>query len=274
MIELPEARVLTAQINQSIYNRKIIRIQTGKSPHKFAWLSGDQKYYENLLLNKQFGNAVSYGGLIELDFESSRLLFGDGVNLRFSEDEKSPPDKHQLLIEFDDHTFLTAGVQMYGGMWGFKKDQFDYKYYLLAREFPLLLEGEFSEDDFIKLSYQQENRKLSVKALLATEQRIPGLGNGVLQDILFNAGIHPKNKVQNLQEEDLRRLYQSIIRTLTQMTDQGGRDTEKDLFGNNGGYLCLMSKNTVGQACPKCGAKIIKENYMGGSVYYCSGCQK
>jgi hypothetical protein len=33
----------------------------------------------------------------------------------------------------------------------------------------------------------QEVKKLSLKALLATEQRIPGLGNGVLQDILFKA---------------------------------------------------------------------------------------
>lgn|GEM_PF-2077218 len=30
------------------------------------------------------------------------------------------------------------------------------------------------------------------KAFLATEQRIPGLGNGVLQDILWTARIHPK----------------------------------------------------------------------------------
>ena len=39
---------------------------------------------------------------------------------------------------------------------------------------------------------------LSAKAFLATEQRIPGLGNGVLQDILFNARIHPKRKMATL----------------------------------------------------------------------------
>jgi formamidopyrimidine-DNA glycosylase len=43
---------------------------------------------------------------------------------------------------------------------------------------------------------------LSAKAFLATEQRIPGLGNGVLQDILFTAGIHPKRKMAAISEEE------------------------------------------------------------------------
>ncbi len=58
------------------------------------------------------------------------------------------------------------------------------------------------------------------------------------------------------------------------MARQGGRDTEKDLFGNFGGYITLMSKNTVGKACPVCGGLIQKQAYMGGSIYFCPSCQK
>jgi formamidopyrimidine-DNA glycosylase len=58
------------------------------------------------------------------------------------------------------------------------------------------------------------------------------------------------------------------------MTDQGGRDTEKDLFDNRGGYKTILSKNTLESSCPKCGGKIEKESYMGGAVYFCPKCQK
>ncbi|MPN41800.1 Formamidopyrimidine-DNA glycosylase [bioreactor metagenome] len=64
--------------------------------------------------------------------------------------------------------------------------------------------------------------KLSVKALLATEQRIPGLGNGSLQDILFNARIHPKKKVTTLTDNEKEQLFYSIKATLQEMVDKGG----------------------------------------------------
>lgn len=86
---------------------------------------------------------------------------------------------------------------------------------------------------------------LSAKAFLATEQRFPGLGNGVLQDILFAARIHPKRKLRNLTEAERERLLSAVVSVLGEMTAQGGRDTEKDLFGRVGGYATKMSKNTL-----------------------------
>jgi len=53
----------------------------------------------------------------------------------------------------------------------------------------------------------------------------------------------------------------------------GGHDAEKDLIDQSCGYITAMSKNTVGEACTRCGSVIVKENYMGGSVYYCPGFQ-
>lgn len=58
------------------------------------------------------------------------------------------------------------------------------------------------------------------------------------------------------------------------MTEAGGRDTERDLFGNPGGYKTALSANTVGAYCPACGENIKKEAYLGGSIYYCEGCQE
>nr|WP_321479695.1 zinc finger domain-containing protein [uncultured Bacteroides sp.] len=68
--------------------------------------------------------------------------------------------------------------------------------------------------------------------------------------------------------------FRSLKTTLQAMTDGGGRDTETDFLGNRGRYLSLLSKNTYKDPCPRCGGPITKEAYMGGSVYYCSVCQR
>jgi formamidopyrimidine-DNA glycosylase len=114
---------------------------------------------------------------------------------------------------------------------------------------------------------------LSVKAFLATEQRVPGLGNGVLQDILFEARVHPKRKLSAMSVEETETLRRAVTTTLTEMTRMGGRDTERDLHGQPGGYRTRLSRNTVGQSCPRCGGTIEKAPYLGGAVYFCAGCQ-
>jgi formamidopyrimidine-DNA glycosylase len=112
-----------------------------------------------------------------------------------------------------------------------------------------------------------------MKALLATEQRIPGLGNGVLQDILFKAGIHPKCKKSDISDSRKEQLFLSVKVALKKMADNGGRDTEKDIFGKPGGCKTILSKNTYKDPCPSCGDSVVKEAYMGGSIYYCPSCQ-
>ena len=180
--------------------------------------------------------------------------------------------KHQLLVEFDDGSALSCGVQMYGGVWAFLEGTFDNGYYETARTKPTPLGDAFTYDYFAGIVAAADG-KISAKALLATEQRIPGLGNGVLQDILFRAGIHPKRKVSTLTEADVRKLYESVVQTLRAMTEAGGRDVEKDIFGNPGGYRTILSRLTVGTPCPVCGQAIVKEAYLGGAVYCCPGCQ-
>lgn len=66
-----------------------------------------------------------------------------------------------------------------------------------------------------------------MKAFLATEQRIPGLGNGVLQDILLRAGLHPKKKMGTVPESRWRQVYQALTDTLEKMTAAGAGTRRK-----------------------------------------------
>ena len=273
MIELPEAAVLAEQINRTISGKSIKSVTAAQSPHKFAWYFGDPQEYRGLLTGKTIRGAVSHGGHLEIAAGSARILFSDGVNVRYFENRERLPDKHQLLLELDDGSFLAGSVQMYGGLSAFPEGKNDNEYYLEAREKPSPLSDRFDEAYFDSL-FSADTARLSLKALLATEQRIPGLGNGVLQDILFKAKMHPKKKVSTLSAADRRVLFDTIKTTLSEMAARGGRDTENDLSGAPGGYKTILSRNTVGRPCPECGTSIQKETYMGGSIYYCATCQK
>lgn len=272
MIEIPEAIVLTDQLNEALEGRVVKEVIVNQSPHKFAWTSGDTDDYMKMLHGQVFVEAQPVAGFVFLNFGKGSLYLSEGIKFSFLVEGEKLPKKHQLLIEFDDHSHLVASVQMYGGL-VCCEDDYDNEYYLAAATKPTPFSDAFDYDYFCSVVKEESLQKKSAKEVLTTKQRIPGLGNGVLQDILFNAGIHPKRKMQTLEESDYERLYQSIKTTLMDMTQKGGRDTEKDLFGQTGGYKTKVSKFTVDKPCEVCGTIIEKKAFMGGSVYLCPTCQ-
>ncbi len=274
MIEIPEAESLSRQLTETVNGKRIAGVVAGISPHKFAWYHGDPKDYDTLLRGKTVETAVAHGGMLEIMTGDAVLLFSDGVVLRFHTRDEQRPQKHQLLIEFEDATAISASVQMYGGLWCFREEEFHNPYYDTARSKPSPLSDEFDRAYFDRLFTSSDVQKLSAKAFLATEQRIPGLGNGVLQDILYKARIHPKRMVETLTDGERETLFHSVKSTLKEMTAEGGRDTTRDLFGKPGGYRTRLSQTTPGKPCPVCGGMIVKQPYMGGSIYFCDGCQK
>lgn len=274
MIELPEASTLAAQINKTISGKKIANVTAAHTLHKLVWYYGDPDQYRSLLVGQSIDKAIAFGALVQINVADSAILFGEGVNLKFHENKDAYPKKHQLLVEFEDLTAISASVQMYGGVGCFREGELDNPYYQVAREKPSPLRKKFSEKYFTELISAPEVQKLSAKAFMATEQRIPGIGNGVLQDILFDARVHPKKKISTFSDREKKFLFNSTKAVLLEMSRQGGRDTEKDLFGNPGGYQTKLSKKTVGKPCPGCGSMISKENYLGGSIYFCAKCQK
>lgn len=275
MIELPEAIVLSKQVNEMVTNKEIVRVIAEQSPHKFAWYHKDPQQYGDILEGRSIQHATAVGGLLELQVGDAKLVFSDGVNLRYFPAGSKRPIKHQLLLELEDESALCASVQMYGGLSCYPQGEEETSsYYMVAKSKPSPLSKEFDEAYFEEISSVKEVQKSSVKAFLATEQRIPGLGNGVLQDILWTAKLHPKRKMNTLSGEERAVMFRSIKDVLLAMTKAGGRDTEKNLFGIAGGYETAMSRNHVGEHCHVCGQPIIKDAYLGGSVYYCENCQK
>lgn len=275
MIDLPEALTLAKQINHYLTGKTVHSAIAAQSPHKLTWYHGDPAEYPAKLKENQVLTARGVGMFVEITLTESMLLFDDGVNLRLHPNAGPKPVKHQLLVAFDDETYLSASVAMYGGVVCWERSStYENTYYEISLRKPSPLTDAFDEAYFSELLAPEAVQKLPLKAALATEQRIPGLGNGCLQDVLWNAQLHPRRKLKTLTDAEVSRLFVSVKDTLKAMTAAGGRSTEKDLLGQPGGYRVVLSAETKGTPCPRCGSEILKEAFLGGSIYTCPECQR
>lgn len=275
MLELPETTALARQITETLADRTVTAVFNATRRHKLTWFAGDPEDYPALLTGRRIVRAEGHGPFLDIVFDGDvHLALSDGVILRYYAPGARVPENYQLLLTLDDGGFLVCTVAMYGGIQAFA-GILDNPYYKgsLAKTQPS--DNSFDEKYFEGLfnATLKSKRTASAKAFLATEQRIPGLGNGVLQDILFRARINPRRKIATLSAQERHAMYETVRDTLREMTEKGGRDTERDIFGNPGGYRSLLSKNTWTEPCPVCGSTIVKEPYLGGAVYYCPRCQ-
>ncbi len=274
MLELPEVITLSRQANGALSGKTITQVFNATKPHKFTFYNNDPLEYGELLVGKTVLSSKGYGMFVDFFLSADMLMnIGDGTIVRYYSAEEKIPANYQLMLTFDDESFLVFTVAMYGFISVYPDGNVDNKYYRLSRESISPLSDDYTPEQFDKL-FASAKKSLSAKALLATEQRIPGVGNGVTQDILFNARINPKQKVLLLPDSGKETLFNSLKETLSDMTLKGGRDTQPDLYGNSGGYNTILSSKTWKNPCPRCGSTIIKEAYLGGSVYYCPECQK
>lgn len=271
MIEIPEAVVIARQMTETLGGKRVASAVANASPHKFAWYTGDPAEYNDRLAGKVVGTAEGVAGNIEVDVGD--MLLALSAPVRYHIEGEKRPKKHQLLLEFDDGTAISSSAQMWGGFCCFPKGSpGGFPDYDIAKQRPSPLAPAFDRAFFDTL-FDADVPKLSAKAFLATQQRIPGLGNGVLQDILWTARIHPKMKMGELSGRSIDAMFDAVKQVLATMTVQGGRDTERDLFWQPGGYVTVLSRNTVDKPCPVCGTSIRKEPYLGGAIYYCAECQ-
>ena len=167
MIELPETYVLAEQVNKTLVGKTIKSAMTNAHPHGFTWYTGDPALYNPKLAGKKITGCAAYGGRPEIWAEDMRISFCDGVRTRYLDAGEKRPDKHQLLLEFDDGSAVVCSIQMYGGIFAFENGSKDDYYYNVAKEKPSPYTDAFDEVYFDSLR-QGVKQTLSVKAFLAT----------------------------------------------------------------------------------------------------------
>ena len=275
MIEVSEASVIARQMSEELKGKRIESGIRGNALHKFAFYSRPAAEYEAVLKSKIIGEVREHGFAILASVEPdyTLVLGGGGERILLHQSEDTLPRKHQLLLGFEDNTYLTVSVQGWGNVLLLHRSELANHPHVGEGRISALSDA-FTLEHFLGLFEKlEEEDSRSVKFFLISQPGAWGVGNGYLQDILFRARIHPKRRAIEIAAEERRALYEAIRETLRQSAELGGRDTERDLYNNPGGYRSILDRRSVEQSCPECGTVIEKIQYLGGACYFCPSCQ-
>ncbi|HOX49579.1 MAG TPA: DNA-formamidopyrimidine glycosylase family protein [Spirochaetales bacterium] len=113
-------------------------------------------------------------------------------------------------------------------------------------------------------------KRCQARVFVMDQSSLSAIGNAYADEILFEAGIHPKAPCSSLPEERRRALYEAVKSVLawgTEEVEKAGRPLEDKVRGH------LRVRNRAGEACPRCGATIRKAGVLGFDAFFCPICQ-
>jgi len=274
-LELPEVLTLTKQMNQEIKDKKIKNaiLENYDSLLKMGFIKPRPKDLEARLVKKSI-NSISGGGkwlFFHLKPEMQLMLGEILGKILYHNSKDSIPPKYNLLLEFEDNTFLTVTINFYGFVMALNDNELkQLKYPGKLGISPL--DNKFTFQKFNDIL--EESNKEIIKAAILDQGKIAGIGNSYLRDILFRAKVHPKRKVADISVGEKKILFNAMAKTLKEAFRLGGRCNEFDLYNKPGVYKPILDKNIKGKPCPECGKKIEKLNVLGSTCYVCQSCQK
>lgn len=130
-----------------------------------------------------------------------------------------------------------------------------------------VLSPEFSEAAFAKLA---KGRREQVKVFLMDKGTLDSFGNCYADEVLWEAGLHPKTMMNSLKAPDLARLRTAIITVLTEANQEiaarrPALDEKEREF--------TKVRNHGGEPCPRCGTTIRASGVHGHDAFFCPNCQ-
>lgn len=275
MIEYPEAVTIARQMNERLCGKLILDVAIADDHPKFMFLNDDVSAYQARLPGRRIVNVQAKGKWLFANLDSGDfLLLGEMFGrILLVAPGSALPKKVHAKVTFESGAALVITIQAWGGFQVLTPDELGNHLYTGKQGISILSE-EFTPERFSEiLDGSEEWSRKPIKSFLVHEGNVAGIGNGMLQDILFRARLSPKRKVPDISPEERMRLHGAIVETMTMAIAAGGRDTEKDLFGNPGGYIPMLDRRAKDTPCPSCETPIEKISYLGGSCYLCRSCQ-
>jgi len=128
-----------------------------------------------------------------------------------------------------------------------------------------LLSPEFTRERFVSLL---RHRRDQVRVFLLDKKALDSLGNAYADEVLFEAGIHPKTFCRALSHDDGVRLHDAIVKVMKEAVSEVAR-REEPIDVKVRDFLKVRLKET----CPRCGSKIRTAGVRGMDAYFCPRCQ-
>ncbi len=127
---------------------------------------------------------------------------------------------------------------------------------------------EFTREAFRAIA--KGHTRKQVRVMINDHAILCSIGNAYADEILFEAGIHPKTLVAKLAPEELDRLHDAIGSVMAwgiAEVEKSGQPIEVKVREH------MKVRNRHGEPCPRCGTTIRREGVHGYDVFFCPRCQ-
>ncbi|HBM46179.1 MAG: Formamidopyrimidine-DNA glycosylase [Parcubacteria group bacterium GW2011_GWF2_38_76] len=130
----------------------------------------------------------------------------------------------------------------------------------------------FSFTDFKKALMKKKDG--AIKQILMTQEIISGIGNIYSDEILWQSGINPKERLKNISEQDFKNIFKATRNILDRSIKMGGDSMSdfRNIEGERGKYQnCHLVYRQTGKVCKKKGCKgvILRTKVGGRSAHFC-----
>ena len=270
MPELPDIVVLARSMHEALQNRRI----AGVAVNQPKCLNLPTVKFSRLASGLGFQHIRQRGKwvLAEMD-EGWTIAFnlGMGGEIRHHKPDEVPdPKRERVTFRLDDNS------QIWVHHWWFGHIHLVESSKLGTHPQIGKLGVDPLTDDFTveRLGSMLEGRRGRIKSYLLDQKFIAGIGNVYVQDILWNARLHPLRQANTLDAADVKRLHKGIQHVLEEGIRWGGGPGEQDFWGNKGRYAeHLQVGYRTGKPCPACGT-LVEELRVGSTTsYVCPKCQ-
>ena len=271
MPELPELTVLSKQMAKEITGKQIHKVEV----HQPKCLNIPPERFVEAVTGKTIRQIYNRGKWLFIKLEPDHYLLinlGMGADLLYFTPNSELPEKYQFKLTFTDQSGFTLRFSWFGYIHLLPQKELS-QHKLTARLGISPSDKGFTKEYLQKLLAKRKSR---IKSLLIDQKNIAGIGNVYIQDILFNARLHPNRKASTLSDQEISNLYDAIKTVLNSSIENGGLAYEKNFYGQKGNFNIqnFQVGYKTGKPCPVCSTPIEKIRTGTTSSYICPKCQK
>lgn len=115
-----------------------------------------------------------------------------------------------------------------------------------------------------------KKRRDQVRVFLMDKSALDAFGNAYADEVLWEAQIHPKTRVNKLSADDLVRLHHGIVTVMRHAVDtiQARKPAIDEKLRD-----FLKVRNRHNEKCPRCGGTIRRAGVHGHDTFFCPTCQ-
>lgn len=259
MPELPDVELLRCVVARQALHRRLNAVSV-RSSKVLDGVSG--RSLDSALRGRRFASTDRRGKYLFITIDGGRALrvhFGMSGSFVIRDAGARDERYDRVVFGFDDGGRLCYTSKRLLGSVGIVRSAAEAIEQLrLGPDAREISAGEFDE--------LLESGGGTVKSLLMDQRKIAGVGNIYSDEILFQAGIHPKTHCRDIDRRTRKKLWRTMRRVLDTAIDKDARPERMP-------SSFLLPHRTPGEECPRCGGPVKKVRVASRSAYVCEHCQ-